>query len=103
MDEQLEVNLLKEVTVMSNLAKILLGSVVALVAGGAIRSFGPSLGQWGILLPMLILCPLMHLFMMRGMHGSHCKRHEADPGESSPSSSDSTGIVSKNPRSNSCH
>lgn len=84
---------------MSRSLKIGLGLVGIVLVGGAVASFGPSLGQWGILLPMLLLCPLMHLFMMRGMHGSH---NHSDTKDASTMDKDASPSGNGS-RSGSCH
>lgn len=88
---------------MSNLTKILLGCLIlGLVAVGAILVFEPSLGlPRGILLPILLLCPLIHLYMMRGMHGAHSNHH--GPSDESSSGANDGSSVTNNPRTNSCH
>ncbi len=46
------------------------GCIVPIVAVVALLAAGVRL-PGGLLLPLILLCPAMHLLMMRGAHGDH--------------------------------
>ncbi len=47
------------------------------------------ISEYGILL-MLLICPLMHLFMHKGMHGGHGKHCDKTAEKKAPNESSQT-------------
>ena len=75
-------------------AHIALYSAAAAIAVVGVVVFGlPASGWW--LLALLAACPLMMMFMMRGMHGDHGKAGHEDVGASPQGAVDRGGAAGR--------
>lgn len=78
----------------------LYGVVAAIVVAGVVAFGLPASSLW--LLALLVVCPLMMVFMMRGMHGDHGHVDNADHEgvkAAPPATADGRGVVESRARS----